>query len=111
MRNKLNKLITGLISFIIHERIALSKYECSETIQQIVVSFTHSVYGYTEILLNHFSNPQMKYGVGVNTCTPQRLSGLLIREYKCKTMTVHRLKNKKYKKGVVGRNPTLSYFN
>ena len=88
----------------------LSKYECSETIQQIVVSFTHSVYGYTEILLNHFSNPQMKYGVGVNTCTPQRLSGLLIREYKCKTMTVRRLKNKKYKKGVVGRNPTLSYF-
>ena len=89
----------------------MNKYEKSEYIQQISIAFTHSVYGKMTLNLNYFSNPQIKYGMSVKVQHKEGLTGLLVREYKCKTMECHQLRKTKKLVGKIGNNKVNSVFN
>jgi hypothetical protein len=90
-------------------------YLSSPIVKQIHVSFRHSIYGNMIATLNHYSNPQMKSGVTIkyNAQNPETkdLTGLLVREYKCKSMECHRLHRTKKLQGKFGNNKVLSYLN
>ena len=87
-------------------------YETCENITQFQVSFEHSIHGKVTIDLNYFSNPQIKYGIGFSTKKAKlsSFSGLLIREYTCKSMEVSELRDVEKKQGVVGKNTVTSKF-
>lgn len=74
----------------------------------IKVSFNHSKYGAIHIKLNHFTNPQIKYGFDFNVKRINDLTGLFIREYKYKSMICRKLKNTKKCHGIIGKNKILS---
>ena len=91
------------------------KYLSSPIVKQIHVSFNHSIYGRMTATLNHYSNPQMKSGVTIhykktNSATKE-LTGLLVREYKCKSMECRKLHKTKKLQGKVGTNKVLGYLN
>jgi len=91
------------------------KYLSSPIVKQIHVSFNHSIYGRMTATLNHYSNPQMKSGVSIhykktNPATKE-LTGLLVREYKCKSMECRKLHKTKKLQGKVGTNKVLGYLN
>ena len=71
--------------------------------KSLCIEFTHSVYGLMSVELIHFANPQLKYGVSCSMQRPTGLSGLLIKESKCKTMR-SKLYNVKPIKIVAKRN-------
>ena len=52
----------------------------------VKVTFTHSIHGKMTFNLCHFSNPQLKYGLGCSLKNSIGLSGLLIKESSCKHM-------------------------
>ena len=74
----------------------------------IKVSFNHSKYGAIHIKLNHFTNPQIKYGFDFNVKRINDLTGLFIREYKYKSMMCRKLKNTKKCHGIIGKNKIQS---
>ena len=90
-------------------------YLSSPIVKQIHVSFRHSIYGNMTATLNHYSNPQMKSGVTINYNTnkpeTKELTGLLVREYKCKSMECRKLRKTKKLQGKLGNNKVLGYLN
>ena len=70
----------------------------------------HSKHGAIVLRLNHFSNPQINCGLGAQVAKTEGLSGMLVREYKAKSMRVNKLSNMKTVRGVVGTNQVLSKF-
>ena len=90
-------------------------YLSSPIVRQIHVSFRHSIYGNMTATLNHYSNPQMKSGVTINYNTnkpeTKELTGLLVREYKCKSMECRKLRKTKKLQGKLGNNKVLGYLN
>jgi len=91
-----------------HKNKRINKYEADKFIQQIHISFNHSVYGQTTVTLNHYSNPQIKSGMGLRVSNTQGITGLLIREYKYKSFECRKLRNTKKMTGVIGKNRVLS---
>ena len=93
---------------------SIDENQKSPIIQQIHVSFNHSIYGPMTTTLNHFSNPQNKSGMSIkfNKANPitQDLTGLLIREYKCKSMECRKLRKTKKMIGKIGKNKLSSYL-
>ena len=91
------------------------KYLSSPIVKQIHVSFNHSIYGRMTATLNHYSNPQMKSGVSIHykkaNHATKELTGLLVREYKCKSMECRKLHKTKKLQGKVGTNKVLGYLN
>ena len=91
------------------------KYLSSPIVKQIRVSFDHSIYGRMTATLNHYSNPQMKSGVTIKYNTHKSetkdLTGLLVREYKCKSMECRKLRKTKKLQGKLGNNKVLGYLN
>ena len=87
-----------------------NKYEYAGEIQQIRVSFMHSKHGAIVLRFNHFSNPQINCGLGAQVAKTEGLSGMLVREYKAKSMRVSKLSNMKTVRGIVGTNQVLSKF-
>lgn len=85
-----------------------NEYEKSESVMQLTISFNHSKYGLMRIELNYFSNPQIKYGIGMSCKKTKELSGLLIREYINESMECLRLDEVEKKKGKVGKNKKTS---
>ena len=89
-------------------------YLTSPIVRLIKVSFNHSVYGKITASLNHYSNPQLKSGVTIkyNTHKPEtkELTGLLVREYKCKSMECRKLCKTKKLQGKIGTNKVLGYL-
>jgi len=89
-------------------------YLSSPIVRQIHVSFIHSIYGNMTTTLNHYSNPQMKSGVTINYNTnkpeTKELTGLLVREYKCKSMECRKLRKTKKLQGKLGNNKVLGYL-
>ena len=87
----------------------LNKYEKSEKVTQCVVSFTHPLHGTMSLELNYFSNPQIKYGIGM--CIPdsgvEELDGLLIREYLTESIDT-KINDESYKTGILGKNGVIS---
>jgi surface protein len=84
------------------------KDDYSEEIKQIVLKMNHLKYGKIILELNYFSNPQMKYGLGITMKKNNELSGLLVREYLTKSMRLDKLKDTRKMKGVVGKNEVHS---
>ena len=91
-----------------HTNKILNKCETSKYIQQIHISFNHSIYGNTRVTLNHYSNPQIKAGMGLQVSSTSGITGLLVREYKYKSFECRKLRNTKKMTGVVGKNRVLS---
>ena len=86
-----------------------NKYENSDNVAQCCVNFQHSLYGSMTIDLNYFSNPQIKYGIGMKLPNnTQDLSGLLIREYFTSSMKVSSLSDESEKHGVLGENEKIT---
>ena len=115
-RLELSKKASTYFSFC-QKRVSESKlynnsYETCENIAQFQVSFEHSIHGKVTIDLNYFSNPQIKYGIGFSAekANLRSFSGLLIREYKCESMTLSKLMDVNAKKGVEGKNAMTSKF-
>lgn len=87
-------------------------YEHSENISQLSVSFVHSIYGELELKLNYFSNPQIKYGIGMKfSDSTEGLSGLLIREYMTDSMILCSLEDETEMNGELGVNPRITNLN
>ena len=85
--------------------VNMNKYEQSTYINQCNVSFSHPAYGLMSIQLNYFSNPQIKYGLGIKfPKNTKGLDGLLIREYIVETMTIQKINDKTDMVGVLGNN-------
>ena len=100
------------LSKTIKENDALygDKHQLSDKICQINIEFYHSKYGKISVDLNHFSNPQTRYGLGLNIKKCFDLSGLLVREYKVKTMRLNKLRDILKKDGKLGKNKVHSNF-
>jgi len=88
-----------------------NKYETDTNIIQYKLIFNNNRYGNLSFDLNYFQNPQIKYGIGMNYDKNNReLSGLLLREYKIKSMEIKKLNSLKPCKGVKGQNKKYSKF-
>jgi len=100
------------IEFSTPDKNEFSKEAQNGDCQRASLTFNHSVYGLVYLNLDHFDNPQLQCGVGVTINDTTNLSGLLVREYKCKSMECRKLKNtKKIEcKSIVGKNKSLMYF-
>ena len=109
---KMNNYKKFKISKTIKENETLygDKYQLSDKICQFKVQFKHSKYGKIVVDLNHYSNPQTRYGLGLNISKYSDLSGLLVREYKVKTMKLKTLYDKEVKEGKLGKNKVQSDF-
>ena len=94
------KLIQGGLSH--------NKYEQSETLVQINVSFEHSIYGQMCFDFNYFSNPQIKYGIGLSEGLVSGMTGLMIREYKTSSMRLKNISEEREKEGEIGKNAKAS---
>ena len=88
----------------------LNQYEQCEKIKQIRIKFNHSLYGESIVYLNYFSNPQIKYGISFYTQKLNNMSGLLIREYDIKHMTLKHLYQKEFCKCRKFKNPVYTDF-
>ena len=94
---------------IFYNHLNKNKYEQSSSIHQCAVSFKHPINGSMSLQLNYFSNPQIKYGIGVKfPMNTNGLDGLLIREYKTDSMRVPTLIDTEYKNGVYGKNDAIT---
>lgn len=94
---------------IFYNHLNKNKYEQSSSIHQCDVSFKHPINGSMSLQLNYFSNPQIKYGIGVKfPMNTNGLDGLLIREYKTDSMRVPTLIDTEYKNGVYGKNDAIT---
>ena len=89
----------------------MNKYEKSESIKQMAVTFNHSTQGKVELCFNYFSNPQIKFGISANLENVKGVSGLLVREYNCESMKVESMKSTEELKGIKCKNKVNSYFN
>ena len=84
--------------------------ECinNDQIKQIKISFNHSIYGNMTAIMEHYRNPQLYSGVSIKYNThdeaTKNLTGLLVREYKCKSMECRKLRKTKPLKGKIGKN-------
>jgi surface protein len=87
-----------------------TKYEYSDEIKQIIISFNNKKYGLVNLELNYFSNPQLKYGIRLNmkNYRDKELTGLLMREYKIDTMTINELQYEEPCNGIKGKNMSYS---
>lgn len=85
-------------------KIYNNKYESDGGISQLVISFRHSKYGNIEVELNYFSNPQIKYGIGIKSRAIKELEGLLVREYICSSAECEKLNDIRLKKLKRGKN-------
>ena len=88
----------------------LNQYEQCEKIKQIRIKFNHSIYGESIVYLNYFSNPQIKYGISFYAEKLNNMSGLLIREYDIKHMTLKHLSQKEFCKCQKFKNPVYTDF-
>ena len=86
------------------------KYQLSDKICQLKVQFHHSKYGKIIVDLNNYSNPQTRYGLGLSIKKHVDLSGLLVREYKVKSMKMNEIHDKRDKNGKIGKNKVYSDF-
>ena len=66
--------------------------------------------GEMTLKFNYLDNPQEKYGLEFSCSRPEKLSGLLLKEYLAESMMIDGLLDKKYKNGVLGKNKVLSSF-
>jgi len=76
-------------------------------VRAVLISFTHSLYGRMEIHASFSSNPWVKHGLAArlpSNAAQQGLTGLLIREYHCKSMRVNKLTSRRKKTGTAKRN-------
>jgi hypothetical protein len=84
------------------------KYQCSETITQCSLFFHHTYYGSIRLDLNYFSNPQIKYGIGLTIERNKNLSGLLTKELNITSMKVKNITDTKKKIEKKGKNKVIS---
>ena len=115
-RLKISKEASTYFSFgqkhVENTKIYNNAYETCKNITQFQVLFEHSTHGKVTIDLNYFSNPQIKYGIGFSAkkAKLRSFSGLLIREYACKSMEVSELRDVEKKKGIEEKNTVTSKF-
>jgi hypothetical protein len=83
-------------------------YESSLMVTQVYITFKNAQYGSMRLTLNNFSNPQIKYGIGLDIVYPQDLTGLLIREYESKSLECNSLKSVENLSGVLSVNDSYS---
>lgn len=115
--NELNKSSNNYFKInynVIRQSYSKGNYENDKEIKQIKISFNHSIYGEIEFTLKHFSNPQIKYGIGIEMKEMEdasELSGLLIREYECNSMKIKKLKCTNEINGIQQRNKSKTVYN
>ena len=89
----------------------VNKYSFSKHVEELYITFESKHYGEINLRLQHYSNPQVKYGIVCNCyCGLLDLKGLLIREYKVKTMECRKLRRTKPMVGKVGKNKVKTFF-
>ena len=88
----------------------MNNYEKSLDINQIEITFTHSIYGKMIVCINYFDNPQIKYGISINMVFNNEVNGLLIRECLVDSMELNDLFDNEYKYEIDGLNNNNSYF-
>lgn len=89
----------------------INKYSFSKHVEELYITFTSEHYGEINLRLQHYSNPQVKYGIVCNChCGLSDLKGLLIREYKVKTMECRKLRKTKPMIGQIGKNKIRTFF-
>lgn len=97
--------------FNVRENTNIRNKKLEPITKEFVLSFRHSQYGLISMSFKYYINPQSKYGFDLDmkgTQQPQNLSGLLVREYLCSSMTVKSLYSTENKVGKVGQNQILS---
>ena len=85
-----------------------NKYERCEAIGKVCISFQHDTYGLMCLELNHFSNPQIKYGLSFISSYTNIMSGLFVQEYDISSMKVKDMNSKKYCEEKPGINEVMS---
>ena len=109
LNNRASKKYFNFTTHNVSGGVYENKYEKSDNVAQCCVSFQHTLYGSMTIDLNYFSNPQIKYGIGMKLPNnTQDLTGLLIREYITSSMKVSCLCDESEKEGIVGENDKIT---